>query len=662
VTVVNEDLEQHLHGLFGHQAFRPGQREVIESVLAGRNTLAVLPTGGGKSLTYQFPSSISTGVTLVLSPLIALMKDQIRSAPADLNAVTTIINSSLDAGEVWRRLRDVSNGKYRLIYAAPERLRQPAFLHALRRAPVSLLVVDEAHCISQWGHDFRPDYRAVGRAVEFLAPRCVLAVTATATPSVQDDIERQLGRRMTRIVRPTFRDNLRLSCREVSGEEEKRQCLRDLCHEEEGPILVYARSRQKCEDIAELLQQDGLKAGFYHARLDPDERTAAQDRFMDGSIRVMAATVAFGMGVDKSDIRALIHYKPSSSLENYYQEAGRAGRDGAPSRCVLLHSKADMASALRYLREETIDIDDAERVYKTIRGAVGRIGPLPADDLSSYLGRESDRLRTAIPLLEQVGLLRRHTDLAETLTVSLRRDIGTDADTSLRRLTEMLDEPMPPLALAGHVGVAPMDLELMLMALQDEGVISFRASGRSPMFEILPPPPGAKARLEALLRDRAALAKSRTSAMLNYTGDTCRHAAIARYFGDRWYAANCESCDICVPEKYEVPLRPTKASVRASSATSHSKRDSSKRAPAAVRTAEGLTESQQGLLARLKAWRTEQARERRVPPYVIFSDNMLNHIAAAEPRNTAQMLAIAGIGPKKAADYGDDVLRIVAEG
>ena len=661
-------LEEHLRSVFGHPAFRSGQREIVESVMAGRDTMAVLPTGGGKSLTYQLPSTLLPGVTLVLSPLIALMKDQTRSVPPGLAAETTVINSSLEPSEVYRRMRSVAAGNTRLVYAAPERLRQPAFLHALKRALVSLFVVDEAHCISQWGHDFRPDYRAVGRAVEFLNPERVLAVTATATPSVQADIERQLGRTLTRVVRPTFRDNLRLSCRLTASEDDKLRNLLAICLEEPGSILIYARSRRKCEEIAEYLRGHGIAAGYYHARLAPQERASAQDRFMTGSVRVMAATVAFGMGVDKQDIRTVVHYNPSGSLENYYQEAGRAGRDGAPSQCILLHSKADVASALRHLREEILSMDDLKHVYEGIKRHVGRIGALDPDAMTTLLGRDADRLRPAIPILEEVGLIRRHIDIPESITVSFRRSLDGEFDPAVQRLAEWSDQPVSALALAGQLGIGAMDLELLLLDLQSEGMITFRSSGRSHLFEILPSSAGVKQRMEALLHTREALAKTHTNSMLNYSGEVCRHAAIARYFGDRWTLTGCGACDVCdPPKKTPHAEKPSiaKSSPYGGSAAVVSRapaaRPAVKSKKATVESEDDLTGAQQRILTRLKAWRTEQARQKKVPPYVIFSDRTLCAIAVESPKNHPELNAIHGIGPKKATEYGDDVLRIVGE-
>ncbi len=551
-------LQESFTRLFGHGDFRPGQREIVEGVLAGRDTLAILPTGGGKSVTYQLPAMLVDGATLILSPLIALMKDQVGNLPPAVAERTTLINSTLDASEVGRRLAQVKSGRLKLVYAAPERLRHPAFLHALREANIAMVVIDEAHCISQWGHDFRPDYRAVGKAIAALNPRTVLAVTATATPEVAGDIEKEVGRPLHRILRPTFRDNLRLTCRKVTGEDEKLTATLEYCRDTPGAGLVYATSREKCEQLARMLKRYKVEAGFYHAGLPPEERAEAQDRFMRGDVRVMAATVAFGMGVDKSDIRFLVHYHPSRTLENYYQEAGRAGRDGAPSECILLHSAADATNALRRVREDTLQLADLQAVYNALKMSVGRsrVGTVAWDGLFQSVGGDAGRVRSAIPVLEEVGLIARDADVPRRFAISTEHAMFLDDAEPVAEWIASLSGVVggggewDGAELAAESGIPMRDLEEVILRCQDAGHLTYRAlGGREPLFQILPPPPDTKARMEAMLRERAEGATEKATAMVTYAKDRkCRHGQIARYFGDRWANVPCGRCDVCAPK------------------------------------------------------------------------------------------------------------------
>ncbi len=782
-TAESDDLRAELKRLFGHDDFRAGQREIVESAVGGRDTLAILPTGGGKSLTYQLPAMMVPGATLVLSPLIALMKDQAENLPPAVAERSTIINSSLDPSEVGRRLAMVKAGRIKMVYAAPERLRQPPFLHALRRANISLVVVDEAHCISQWGHDFRPDYRAVGRAVESLNPRSVLAVTATATPDVADDIEKQLGRPLHRIVRATYRENLFLACRKVQGEDEKLYATLDFCKAEEGAGLVYAGSREKCEQLARMLKRNGIAAGFYHAGLPPEERAAAQDRFMSGDVRVMAATVAFGMGVDKSDIRFLIHYHPSRTLENYYQEAGRAGRDGDPSRCILLASSADAASATRHLREDTLTIEHIRGVYGALKQAVGRrrVGPVDFADLVQAAGGDEGLVRSTLPLLEESGLICRHVDLPRRLSVhtdhAWEETAGDTPDPEgWAEFAGALSGggDFEPCELADGSGIRLPDLEESILTYQDAGRVNYRAAGgRSFLIELLPPPPDTKQRMEETLAHRARGAKERVEAMQAYARDRkCRHGQIARYFGDRWHNLPCGSCDVCeelaakkgtlrvskagsylsagsredapAPEPVnaadapvaalklvhdlaqgyrpfalgksglmralrgtpDAPIKPDRTPhfgalaalkkadverlIEALVEGNYLRRDDEDEYRRLYLTSDGSRAAHDGdlsgfewrmaaavpqkpakggelpeevdadLFEALRSWRREQAQsEGNNPPYTVFADKVLMALAAHKPGNEFDLLNIPGIGPAKAAKYGDAVLELI---
>src|SRR5262245_48160352 len=331
------DLLPALRDLYGFTRFRPGQERVVRAALDGRDTLALMPTGSGKSLTYQLAAMLRPEPTIVLSPLIALMKDQVDKLPAAIAETATFVNSSLSADEVAARLSSVAAGRTRILYAAPERLRQRSFVDTLRAIGVGLVVVDEVHCVSMWGHDFRPDYLFIRRALEELGRPVVLGMTATATPATADEIAAALGRELEVVHTTVVRPNLRYDVEEAANAEDRMRILvarlRDL---HGGAAIVYARSRRSTETLARVLVGHGFRAEAYHAGLEPEVRTRVQDAFLGGGTQVVVATTAFGMGIDKPDVRLVALVNHPDSLEGYVQMVGRAGRDGEPSDTLLL--------------------------------------------------------------------------------------------------------------------------------------------------------------------------------------------------------------------------------------------------------------------------------------------------------------------------------------
>lgn len=348
-----------LKSVFGYDTFRPGQLEVIEAVLAGRDCVAVMPTGAGKSITYQIPARLMGGVTLVVSPLISLMKDQV-DAMGQVGLRATFLNSSLDAEERTRRAGGLRAGEYELVYAAPEGI-DASVGRLLESVDLKLIAVDEAHCISEWGHDFRPSYRNLSGLKRRFAGLPILALTATATPRVKNDIVEQLALDNPLLVRGSFyRPNLRLvAIKKGRGDGVRDQILRFIRQRRGESGIVYCLSRRAAEATAAFLAKRGVRAAAYHAGLSPAERSRVQDAFSGDDLEVVCATIAFGMGIDKSNVRFIVHRDMPRSIEGYYQEIGRAGRDGAPAVCVLFYSWADVISLERLLDRSEFEASDA---------------------------------------------------------------------------------------------------------------------------------------------------------------------------------------------------------------------------------------------------------------------------------------------------------------
>jgi ATP-dependent DNA helicase RecQ len=599
-------LEQATQRHFGFSSLLPGQAETMAAALRDQDVLTVLPTGGGKSLCYQLPALLDDGgATLVISPLIALMKDQVDSLPDPVRSRATTINSSLEGAELQRRMRGVAGGRYRLVYAAPERLRQPPFLHALRRAGLNRLVIDEAHCISVWGHDFRPDYLHIAQARHALGDPPVLAMTATAPPRVRRDIVQRLqgpgaesGDGMAVVAADVYRPNLYLAAIRARNADEKLQLLLALCQAETGSGIVYAGTRDRCESIAALLRGRGISAGYYHAGIgDRVARAAAQDSFMSGETRIMVATIAFGMGIDKANIRFIVHFQLPASLESYYQEAGRAGRDGLPARCVLIYSSADRATLTRRAKGDALPIEFLRSVYAAVKHRLrnGKMGRVATGDLMRDVRAEDTPVRVALATLEEAGLLRRHQDLPRTAVVRLRQSpepaceasrsaSGVDegqhpeladgkqpepsdgkqpeltgghrpelvegwrAFVSAARLRPGQSLPLDPLAVAQAAELDPTTIEAQLLNWVDAGWLDYRPAGRELLLELLPPPADASTRVEALIDRYATIQAQRVDEIAAYAATRrCRHGHISAYLGG-WPMEECQSCDNCQPE------------------------------------------------------------------------------------------------------------------
>jgi ATP-dependent DNA helicase RecQ len=659
------DLLAPLRRLFGFGAFLPGQEEVVRRALEGRDTLALMPTGSGKSLPYQLAAMLRPSPTLVVSPLIALMKDQVDKLPADVAARATLVNSSLEPEEAARRLEGFARGERSLLYAAPERLRRRGFVAALGSAGVGLVVIDEVHCVTMWGHDFRPDYLFIRRALEELGEPPVLGLTATATPETEREIGRALGRRFEVVRASVVRSNLHHAVDHVEDEEARRRALLDRLREADGPAIVYARSRKKCEQLSRLLLGHGHRAAPYHAGLESEERTRTQEAFVRGDVDVVTATTAFGMGIDKPDIRLVLLYNYPGSLEDYVQMVGRAGRDGAASACVLLAGARDAADLQRFAMADVPSVSVLRSVYRSLReGAVDGLAVVEPGDLDG----DADP-RVLVGLIEQIGLVRRGFDTGRAMQVELLPpppDAGRRmADLLARAQRQALRRADRIIAYGessqcrqaqiaehfgeGHTGSCGACDRCAPRAKGPDPA----ASGRSLPVDV------AAAILNAVSSLRWPVGQTGLAAML--AGSVSAPPSTRRnpFFGElaaarpaqikRWLLALLDSGHL---ERYEseegFPL------IRVARLDD----------PPGLVGPPGdvqLDGGDRALFERLRAWRREEAAEAGVPAYVVLSDRTLRAVASARPTDAAALSSIHGIGPAKLERYGSALLAELEE-
>ena len=565
-------IEAILERWWGYKEFRPMQREIIESVLQGRDTLALMPTGGGKSITYQVPALTLEGLCIVVTPLIALMKDQVDQLQRrGISAVA--VHSGLDPRRIEIALDNCTYGDVKMLYIAPERLETEAFKVRLRRMNISLIAVDEAHCISQWGYDFRPSYLNIAKIREFAPEAPVLALTASATEEVARDIMRHLNFGEDNILRSSFaRPNLSYVVRD-SGD--KYENLLRVINNVPGSGIVYMRTREGAEQLAERLRKDGINANFYHAGLPTMERSLRQDEWRDGKTRVIVATNAFGMGIDKADVRFVIHFAMCDSLEAYYQEAGRAGRDGKRSYAVLLAEQRDGESIAKLFKTEFPPIADIKRVYELVcnylQVAVGDgFGASFAFNIYDFchsVKLSSIMVANALKILEQnrlVTLIDEQDNPAKLMFTCSRESLyklnaeGNDMDNMLLAILRLYNgvfthfRNIDELQIAAFAHLTPERVHELLKVLWRMHVIRYIPAARTPMiyFDTERLPQKDLYIAPETYRYRYDRAVERFNSMLHYTTSTdeCRSKIIEEYFGEP-DAKDCGICDVCLAKR-----------------------------------------------------------------------------------------------------------------
>ena len=570
-----DPLLKALDAHFGYPDFRVGQRDIIEAILDGENVFAVFPTGHGKSLCYQLPALMLDGVTIVISPLISLMKDQVDALREQGIDTVALINSTQTWEEYQNALARLRRNEIKLLYISPERLRSRRFLDILNAFPISLFVIDEAHCISQWGRDFRPAYLSLRDTVDVLQPRVIALFTATAPPEIQEDILSVLNIPTPRILTQGIeRPNLKLVVQQNEDDDEKYLQLEKFLTDQESshlPVrlgnlrtspkngIIYAGRRRETEDIADFLQRRGFRADFYHAGLEPHDRTRVQEAFFDNSengLDIVVATNAFGMGIDKPDIRYIVHWTLTGTLEEYCQEVGRAGRDREDALCILLFCNDDRGLHEWFIKESTPDKQSLLKLLKVVENFKGsdRYRTISNDELEWMSGAKGTKVHVCLSYLEKLGFLKRWYNVPSQLSVRFRGHwIGETepAEATQRELLHQLrgGKLKTILELCEAVGQTPKVIMEDLAELQSDGYIQYWGQEDLLLIELLEDSQMLSTLTDEQIEvgDYVRRKQSQLNQMVVYALEmTCRMRVVRDYFGEHVDESyRCGTCDLC---------------------------------------------------------------------------------------------------------------------